>query len=81
MVKKYQIWQFWCKSWPFSKDLLCQSVHGQDGYELDGRGWNAIDRMGGWNSLLVQFNMMEEVPYKHEEVWVWAFGHLLITYS
>ena len=73
MAKKYQIWQFWCKLWPFSQDLLCQSVHGQDGYELDGGGWNAIDR--------VQFNMMEDVPYKHEEVWVWAFGHLLITYS
>ena len=57
-----------------------ERVHGQDGYKLDGGSWNAIDRVGGWNSLLVQFNMMEEVPYQqHEEVWVWAWGHVLPT--
>lgn len=66
--------------WPRIRPAVPERVHGQDGYKLDGGSWNAIDRVGGWNSLLVQFNMMEEVPYQqHEEVWVWAWSHVLPT--
>ena len=54
-----------------------QPVAGREGLELDGGGWEAIDRVGGWNSLLTKFNMLQEVPYQHEEVWVWAWGHVL----
>ena len=54
-----------------------QPVLGQEAGDMDGGGWGAIDRVGGWNSLLTEFNMLQEVPYQHDEVWVWAWGHVL----
>ena len=33
-------------------------------------------RIGGWKSLLVQFFMLEEVPYEQEEVWVEAWSEV-----
>ena len=43
----------------------------------DGDGWDLIDRVGGWNAILCQFPIMEEVPYQYRVIWGWAWGEVL----
>ena len=43
----------------------------------DGQGWDLIDRVGGWNAILCEFPVREEVPYQHRVVWAWAWGEVL----
>ena len=40
-------------------------------------GWTDIDGVGGWDSYLCEFSVMEYVPYQHKEVWCWAWGEVL----
>ena len=63
--------------WSRCRPDIPPPVQDQEGSDLDGGGWGAIDRVGGWGSLLTEFNMLSEVPYQHEEVWVWAWGQVL----
>ena len=44
---------------------------------IDGDGWNLIDRVGGWNAILCQFPMMQEVARQYREIWSWAWGEVL----
>ena len=43
----------------------------------DSDGWCFIDKIGGWNSYLCQFQVIEEVPAQHRETWTWAFSTIL----
>ena len=43
----------------------------------DSDGWTLIRRVGGWESLLCEFQMLEEVPDEHQQVWVLAWTHVL----
>ena len=40
--------------------------------EEDSDGLCAIDRVGGWNAFLCEFQVLEEVPTQHKGTWVWA---------
>ena len=42
----------------------------------DGDGWDLIDRVGGWNAILCQFPIMEEVPHQYRVIWGWACGEV-----
>ena len=43
----------------------------------DSDGWNLILRLGGWNSALCRFPMLEECPAQHEEVYLGAWEEVL----
>ena len=43
----------------------------------DANGWDLIDRVGGWNAILCQFPVMEEVPRQYRVIWSWAWGEVL----
>ena len=45
--------------------------------EVDADGWSVIDCLGAWDSKLVKFAMMQEIPVQHQEVWVEAFSRVL----
>ena len=40
-------------------------------------GWTNIDGVGGWDSYLCEFSVLEYVPSHHKEVWCWAWGEVL----
>ena len=39
--------------------------------------WEAINRLGGWKSFLVEFPMLEEVPEQHKGAWTLAWSESL----
>ena len=43
----------------------------------EGDGWEAIDRIGAWDTYLSSFGVMEEVPSQHKASWVYAWGEVL----
>ena len=70
-----------------------QEANGQDVFDLRGRtqpqvpqaagegadviGWRAIDRLGGWDSFLVECRMLQEVPEQHKGAWANAWTEVL----
>ena len=38
------------------------------GREPDTDGWAAIGRVGAWEAMLQEFNMLEEIPEQHKSV-------------
>ena len=40
-------------------------------------GWTDIDGVGGWDSFLCEFSVLQYVPKQHREVWAWAWGEVL----
>ena len=45
--------------------------------DISGDGFDAIDKVGGWDSFFCEFSVVDEVPHQHREVWTWAWGHVL----
>ena len=50
---------------------------GQAPDQIDMDGWVSIDRVGGWEAFLCEFQVMEYVPRQHSEVWAWAWAEVL----
>ena len=46
-------------------------------HEEDSDGWSLIERVGGWDSFLCEFQVLEEVPAQHKGTWVWAWATVL----
>ena len=40
-------------------------------------GWAAIGRVGAWDAILSEAQLLEEVPEQHKSVWVWAAAEVL----
>ena len=59
----------------FSPEVPPPEPHVAAGEDSD--GWQLVRRLGGWKAVLCQFQMLEECPFQHEEVWVWAWGEVL----
>ena len=47
------------------------------GRGMDIDGWTAIGRVGAWDAMLSEFQLLEEVPEQHKSVWVWAAAEVL----
>ena len=47
------------------------------GRGLDIDGWAAIGRVGAWDAMLSEVNLLEAVPEQHKSVWVWAAAEVL----
>ena len=44
-------------------------------------GWMAINRIGGWKSFLVSFQLLEEVPNQHKGAWCTAWKESLLRFK
>ena len=40
-------------------------------------GWEAVDRLGAWQSFLCQFPVLQEVPEQHKGAWAGAWVEVL----
>ena len=49
----------------------------RDVNEEDGDGWCLIDRVGAWDAMLCEFQVLEDIPAQHIGTWVWAWNTVL----
>ena len=47
------------------------------GRGLDIDGWTAIGRVGAWDAMLLEGQLLDSVPEQHKSVWVWAAAEVL----
>ena len=47
------------------------------GSGIDIDGWAAIGRVGAWDAMLAEVQLLEAVPEQHKSVWVWAAAEVL----
>ena len=45
--------------------------------EEDADGWCMIDKVGAWDAMLCEFQVLEEIPAQHMGAWVWAWSTVL----
>jgi hypothetical protein len=47
----------------------------------DTAGWKAVDRVGAFDSFLVQFTMLQEVSEQHKGAWAGAYSEVLTRWK